>query len=28
MSDRQLCDSIKPASFSQSSWITDVNTTS
>jgi heme/copper-type cytochrome/quinol oxidase subunit 2 len=25
MSDRQLCDSIKPASFSQSSWVSDIN---
>jgi heme/copper-type cytochrome/quinol oxidase subunit 2 len=25
MSDRQLCDSIKPASFSQSSWVVDIN---
>jgi heme/copper-type cytochrome/quinol oxidase subunit 2 len=25
MSGRQLCDSIKPASFSQSSWVSDIN---
>jgi heme/copper-type cytochrome/quinol oxidase subunit 2 len=25
MSDRQLCDSLKPASFSQSSWVSDIN---
>jgi hypothetical protein len=25
MSDRQLCDSLKPASFSQSSWTNDIN---
>lgn len=27
MSDRQLCDSIKPASFSHSSWVNDINST-
>ena len=26
MSDRQMCDSIKPASFTQSSWVSDINT--
>jgi heme/copper-type cytochrome/quinol oxidase subunit 2 len=25
MGDRQLCDSIKPASISQSSWVSDIN---
>jgi heme/copper-type cytochrome/quinol oxidase subunit 2 len=25
MGDRQLCDTIKPASFSQSSWASDIN---
>jgi heme/copper-type cytochrome/quinol oxidase subunit 2 len=25
MSDRQLCDSLKPATFSQSSWVSDIN---
>jgi heme/copper-type cytochrome/quinol oxidase subunit 2 len=24
--DRQLCDFIKPASFTQSSWVSDINT--
>jgi heme/copper-type cytochrome/quinol oxidase subunit 2 len=27
MSDRQLCDSIKPASFSNSSWVSEINNT-
>jgi hypothetical protein len=26
MSDRQLCDSLKPATFSQSGWVADINT--
>jgi hypothetical protein len=25
MSDKQLNDALKPASFSQSSWVSDIN---
>jgi heme/copper-type cytochrome/quinol oxidase subunit 2 len=25
MGDRQFCDSVKPASFSHSSWVNDIN---